>query len=205
MPLRYNENTPATSITQKYRRVLWIALLLNAAMFFIEVISGIKASSTSLLADSLDFLSDAVSYGTSIFVLDLALPMRAKAAMFNALSMILYGIFILGKALYGFFFQVMPNHQTMGIVAILGLLVNVFVALLLYRYRSGDSNRRSIWLCSGYDAFGNIAVMLAAAGVSITHTVYPDLLAAVLIASFSIWGALQVRAHAQRDMSQTNT
>jgi hypothetical protein len=125
-----------------YRKVLWTALLLNALMFGVEIVGGIAASSTSLLADSLDFLGDATNYGISIFVLGMSLRVRARASLIKALTMALFGMFVLGKALYGFFVSVTPEPYTMGAIAILALLVNVLVALLLYRYRNGDSNMR---------------------------------------------------------------
>ena len=157
-----------TVVSPRYRRALWIALWVNAAMFGVEIVGGILADSVSLLADAVDFAGDAANYGLSLAVLAMGLVWRARAALVKGLSMGAYGVFVLGKAGWGAFAGGVPEALTMGGVAFVALLANAGVAALLYAYRDGDANMRSVWLCSRNDALGNIAVMLAAVDL-LTH------------------------------------
>jgi Co/Zn/Cd efflux system component len=172
--------------------VLWIALLLNAAMFAIEIAGSLQSGSVSLLADAIDFFGDAANYGLSLAVLSMALTWRAKASLLKAASMAGFGIFVLGRATWSFVNGAPPEALTMGAVAVLALAVNVGVALMLYSYRNGDSNMRSVWICSRNDAIGNIAVMLAAIGVFGTGAAWPDLLVAAGMALLALSGAWTV-------------
>jgi Co/Zn/Cd efflux system component len=95
---------------------------------------------------------------------------------------------------------VLPDAPTMGLIGSLALLANLGVAALLYGYREGDSNMRSVWLCTRNDALGNIAVLLAALGVFGSGSGWPDLLVAVIIASLAISAALQVLRQARGEL-----
>lgn len=193
---------PAESIVNlaRYRRVLWTALALNAAMFFVELLAGAQAGSLSLLADAIDFAGDALNYGVSLAVLASALAFRAKAAAIKALSMMGFGVYVLGNALWSLWHGAPPNALTMGAVALLALAVNVGVAVMLYAFREGDANMRSVWLCSRNDAIGNVAVMLAALGVFGTGSAWPDLLVAGLMAALALNGGWAVWRQARREM-----
>ena len=61
-----------------YRRALWVALAVNAAMAVIEIGSGLAAGSVSLLADAVDFFGDAANYGLSLAVLTMAMHWRSR-------------------------------------------------------------------------------------------------------------------------------
>ena len=172
---RFLLRAPAPSADPRYRRILWVALALNVAMFAIEVAGSVRSGSVSLLADAIDFLGDAANYGLSLAVLSLAIAWRARASLLKAASMAGFGVFVLGRALWTLAEGGVPEPLTMGAIAVLALAVNVFVALLLYRYRSGDSNMRSVWICSRNDALGNVAVAAAALGVLGTGRAWPDL------------------------------
>ena len=143
----------------------WVALIANFAMFVVEIIASHLSDSMSLQADALDFFGDSANYAISLFVVGMALAVRARASLFKGATMALFGTWVVGSALYRAVVGSSPEPITMGAIAIVALAVNVGVAALLFRYRNGDSNRQSIWLCSRNDAIGNIAVMLAAAGV----------------------------------------
>ncbi|MES2226731.1 MAG: cation transporter [Pseudomonadota bacterium] len=183
-----------------YRKVLWLSLLLNAAMFLIEIAGSLRSGSVSLLADAIDFFGDAANYGLSLAVLSMALTWRARAALLKAASMAGFGIFVLGRALWGALNGVPPQPLTMGAVAALALVVNVGVAWMLYRYRHGDANMRSVWLCSRNDALGNVAVALAALGVFGTGAAWPDLLVAVGMAALALGGAFSVMRQARGEL-----
>jgi len=153
-------HTPAAgpAVDPRYRKALWIALLLNAAMFMVELAASWRSGSVALMADSIDFFGDAANYGLSLAVLAMAAGARAKAALFKAATMGAFGAFVLGKALYNLQAGITPEPVTMGAVGLAALAVNAGVALMLYRFRSGDANMRSVWICSRNDALGNVAV-----------------------------------------------
>ncbi|MEY2890938.1 MAG: hypothetical protein RJA98_846 [Pseudomonadota bacterium] len=196
-------DTPAAeAITDlpRYRRVLWIALILNAAMLGVELLAGWRAGSLSLLADAIDFGGDALNYGVSLAVLSAALAWRARAALLKALSMMGFGLFVLGRAVWGLWHGTPPDATTMGVVAVLALAVNLGVAWMLYAFREGDANMRSVWLCSRNDAIGNLAVMAAAGGVSLTGMAWPDLAVAGLMAALALQGGWAVWRQARGEL-----
>ena len=186
----------------RWRTALWVALLLNGSMFVVEIYAGAASGSRALMADALDFFGDAANYAISLAVAGLALSLRAKAAMFKGVSLMVLGIFVLGIALYSAIVGSSPEPRAMGIVGTLALVVNFGVAALLYRFRSGDSDMRSVWICSRNDAVGNVAVVVAAAGVFGTGTAWPDLTVAAILASLGISGGVQIIQHARRDLQQ---
>jgi Co/Zn/Cd efflux system component len=173
---------------------------MNVAMFVAEVLASWTSGSLSLLADSIDFFGDAANYALSLAVLGMALSIRSKAALLKAACMAGFGVFVLGKALWDLQAGVPPEAMTMGAVGFLALAVNVGVALMLYRFRNGDANMRSVWLCSRNDALGNIAVMLAALGVLGTGSAWPDLLVASMMAVLALSGAFAVLKQARLEL-----
>jgi Co/Zn/Cd efflux system component len=183
-----------------FRRVLWIALAVNAGMFLVEGISGLMGASVSLQADALDFLGDTANYGLGLAVLGLTLTHRATAALVKGVSMGLFGLWVLVSALYNIFVRSDPSPAVMGVVGLLALAANLGVALMLYRHREGDSNRRSVWLCTRNDAIGNLAVMLAASGVFASGTAWPDLAVALVMAGLALWSSYRVILQASREI-----
>jgi cation diffusion facilitator family transporter len=200
-------DTPALETLKnpaRYRRILWIALAINAAMFGVEIIAGVTSGSLSLLADAIDFAGDALNYGVSIAVLSAALAWRARAALVKALCMGGFGLLVLGRAAWGVWQGGVPDGATMGIVGVVALTANVAVAWMLYAYREGDANMRSVWLCSRNDAIGNIAVMLAGLGVLSTGSRWPDLLVATGMAALALQGAWLVWRQARGELAGTS-
>lgn len=174
------------------RSALWIALGLNAAMFAVELGAGLAAGSVALQADALDFLGDAANYGISLLVLGMALPWRAGAALLKGASMGLFGLWVIAVGLWHAVAGTLPDHGIMGAVALLALAVNVGVAVLLFRFRGGDANLRSVWLCSRNDALGNLAVLAAASGVFATGRGWPDLAVSAFMAALALTASAQV-------------
>jgi Co/Zn/Cd efflux system component len=191
---------------RRYRRALAIALLLNAAMFALELAAGIGAHSASLLADAADFAGDAVNYGLSlgVFVLALAPAWRSRVALVKGLSMGGYGAGVLAVTAINVQRGALPEPATMGAVGLLALAVNVGVAAMLYRYRAGDADMRSVWLCSRNDAIGNIAVMAAAAGVLGTGTGWPDYAVAAVMATLALFASTSVVRQARREILESS-
>ncbi|MFL6692816.1 MAG: cation transporter [Ramlibacter sp.] len=195
-------SAPATpAVDPRYRKALWIALVLNALMFVVELSASWTSGSVSLLADSIDFFGDSANYALSLAVLAMAAPVRSRAALFKAACMGAFGVFVLGKALWNLQAGIAPEPATMGAVGFAALLVNAGVALMLYRFRTGDANMRSVWICSRNDALGNIAVMLAALGVFGTGSAWPDLAVAVAMGALALSGAWTVLRHAREELS----
>ncbi|MGE0332470.1 MAG: cation transporter [Ramlibacter sp.] len=185
----------------RYRRILWAALIVNAAMFAIEIAAGVQSGSVSLLADAIDFLGDAANYGVSLMVLGMTLAWRARAALLKGASMLLFGLFVAGRALWAAAWGTPPEAMTMGLVGLLALAANVGVAAALYAYREGDANMRSVWLCTRNDALGNLAVMGAALGVFGTGSAWPDLAVAVVMAGLAITAGVSVLRDARRELT----
>jgi cation diffusion facilitator family transporter len=191
---------PPPAADPAYRKVLWIALVLNAAMFAVEIVGSAQSGSVSLLADAIDFFGDAASYGVSLAVLSMALVWRARAALAKSASMATFGLFVLGRAVWCALRGEPPQPLEMGAIALFALAVNIGVAWMLYRYRNGDANMRSVWICSRNDAFGNLAVMAAALGVFGTGAAWPDLLVAVGMAVLALTGAWSVMRQARAEL-----
>lgn len=196
-----NHNSEQHSLRDaKYRRILWAALIVNALMFLIEITFSLHAGSVSLLADSIDFLGDAVNYGISLWVLAMSVQTRAKASLLKAASMALFGVGVVVHAVWNAVTGIIPDAYTMSLIGLLAFAANLGVAWLLYAYRNGDSNMRSIWLCTRNDAIGNIAVVLAAVGVFGTGTNWPDLIVAIIMAALALTAAAQVLKQAQQEL-----
>ena len=176
----------------RWRRALWIALGINLAMFATEMIAGSAAESRALQADALDFLGDSANYAISLLVAGMALVWRARAALAKGLTLIGLGTWVLVTAVMSALSGSSPEPGTMGIVGALALVANVGLALMLYRFRTGDANMRSVWICSRNDAIGNVAVMAAAVGVFGSGTAWPDLIVAALLALLGIGGGSQI-------------
>ena len=191
---------PEGPIPPGSRRVLWIALFANALMFLVEIFGGLTSGSVSLLADSIDFFGDAANYALSLAVLAMGMVARSRAALFKAATMMLFGIAVLARTAWSAYAGATPQAETMGLVGTLALATNVGVAVLLYAYRDGDANMRSVWLCTRNDAIGNMAVLMAALGVFGTGSRWPDLLVAATMAALALSAGLSVVRQARQEL-----
>jgi Co/Zn/Cd efflux system component len=178
-----------------WRRVLWIALAVNAVMFLAEIGSGIAAGSASLQADALDFLGDTANYAISLGVAGMVLVWRARAALLKGITLLALAIWVIGITAFQAWSGTLPKAEVMGVVGMLALVSNAAVAVMLFRYRAGDANMRSVWICSRNDAIANLAVLLAAAGVFGTGTGWPDIIVAAIMAALGISGGVQIIRH----------
>lgn len=169
-------------VDQTYKTVLWIVIVINAAMFFVEMSAGKLAGSQALQADALDFLGDALTYGLSLAVIGMSLKTRATAALLKGLSLLAMGLWVFGSTVYQVLILGVPKAEIMGAIGLLALAANLVSVLLLMRYKDGDANVRSVWLCSRNDAIGNVAVMIASIAVWFTVSAWPDLLVAMIMA-----------------------
>ncbi len=187
----------------RFARVLWAALAVNASMFVVELVASFVSGSMALQADALDFLGDSANYAISLVVLPMGLAARARAAAFKGFAMAAFGLWVIGSTALRALSGTAPDPHLMGATGVLALLANVGVAALLYRYRAGDANMRSVWLCSRNDALANIAVILAAGGVLASGSQWPDLLVAAVIAGLCLHSALDVLSRARAELAET--
>lgn len=175
-----------------YRRVLWVALGINAVMFAVELVASFVAGSVAVQADALDFLGDAGNYAVSLLVLGMAIAWRARAALLKGTAMGLFGLWVLRSTVSAAITGTPPQAEIMGAIGFVALAANALVATLLYRYRNDDANRLSVWLCSRNDVIANLAVILAGAGVWASGTPWPDIAVAAVIAVLGLTSAARI-------------
>lgn len=193
-----------TPDSPRWRRVLWIALIVNAGFFMAEIIAGAAAGSAALQADALDFFGDAANYAISLGVAGMALAWRARAAAAKGATLIIFALWVVGNTGWHAMHGTLPQAEVMGVVGVAALIANGSVALMLHRYRRGDANRRSVWICSRNDAIGNLAVMLAAMGVFGTSTGWPDVTVAAIMGGLGLWGGWQIITQARAELRAPN-
>lgn len=192
-------NATFEGLSDAYRKRLWIVIALNATMFAVEMAAGQLAGSQALQADALDFLGDALTYGISLAVIGASVAVRTTAALAKGISLALMGLWVFGSTVYHVLFLGVPQAEIMGLIGFLALLTNLASVALLVRYKDGDANVRSVWLCSRNDAIGNVAVMMAALGVWGTASGWPDVIVAGVMAGLFLWSSFQIVAQALRE------
>jgi len=182
-----------------YKRILWWIIAINGVMFVVEMLAGVSAHSQSLQADALDFLADSLTYGASLWVIGKSISLRSNVAMAKGISLVMMSLWVLGSTLFQFFILTTPDAFTMGTVAIAAFTANLVSVLLLVRYKDGDANVRSVWLCSRNDAIGNLIVLLAASGVWFTNSAWADLIVALIMAGLFFSSAWQILKQARHE------
>lgn len=180
--------------SQTLKIVLWI----NAGMFIVEIVAGLMARSTALLADSLDMLGDTLVYGLSLYVVKRNDSWKATSAFLKGLIMLAFGVCVLAEGVHKLLYPEIPRYETMGLIGLLALTANGICFLLLQRHRSEDINMRSVWLCSRNDILANVLVLIAAIGVWMTASLWPDLLVGLSIATIFLRSAFFVIRDARR-------
>lgn len=196
-----NHEVGFDGLSAGFRRALLVVIAINAAMFLVETSSGYFATSMALRADALDFLGDTVTYGITLLVIGQPLSRRAGAALFKGASLALMGLWVLAATVYQALILDQPNALVMGSVGFLALAANLTSVLLLLRWRDGDANVRSVWLCSRNDAIANVAVIMAAAGVFSTKSAIPDLIVAAIIAALFLYSSVKIVVQARRELA----
>jgi Co/Zn/Cd efflux system component len=192
-----------SEVNKNFKRILWVALILNFSMFILENIQSVLSHSLSLRADAIDFLGDSANYFITLFVLSSAVRTRAKVSLLKAFFMFGFGVWVLAEALIRFYSDSLPNSFTMSWVGTLALVINGFVAYLLFRFKDGDSNMQSVWLCSRNDALGNLAVIVASAGVFYFSSKLPDLIVAMFMAYLSITASYKVLLVVKKEFKES--
>jgi len=186
--------------SKAYKQVLWIVIVINATMFVVEMTAGLAAQSMALRADALDFLGDSVTYLITLLVIGHPQVWRSRAALAKGVSLGAMGVWVLLSTVYRVFVLGHPDEFVMGSIGMLAFAANLASVFLLIKYREGDANIRSVWLCSRNDAIGNIAVVIAAFAVAGTGTAWPDLIVAAILASLFLYSAFKITSHALEEL-----
>ena len=193
-------NVQFDGMSKAYIKILWVVIAINFAMFIIEMIASEISASMALSADALDFLGDSLTYAITLIAIGHSLRWRASAAMFKGITLALLGLWVLGSTIYRVFVLGVPNELIMGSIALMAFTANVISALLLLKYKDGDANVRSVWLCSRNDAIGNLGVLAAAVVVSFTQSKWPDLVVAFLMAGLFLHSATLIIRQAKEEL-----
>ena len=188
------------ALRSRQSATLKIVLAINAVMFVVELTAGLLGHSVSLVADSLDMLGDALVYGFSLYVVARGAAMKAKAALLKGIIMAGFGLFVLGQAIYRIVLPQLPAFEAIGMIGMLALAANGICFWLLWRHRADDINMSSVWLCSRNDIIANISVLLAAAGVWLTHSGWPDIVVGLALATLFLRSALHVLRESIREL-----
>lgn len=175
-----------------FKRALWYVITINLVMFAVEMIGGIMAGSQALKADALDFMADSVTYGLSLWVIGKSMTTRANAALLKGISLLVMGAWVAGSSIYQILILQVPVAPLMSAIGLMALVANLASVVILRRYKDGDANVRSVWLCSRNDAIGNLAVIIASGAVWFTGSAWPDLVVAILMAGLFTWSAIQI-------------
>jgi Co/Zn/Cd efflux system component len=176
----------------QYKRVLLIVIAINALMFVVELSYGIVGQSQALKADALDFLGDSATYALSLWAIGRSIETRANVAMIKGVSLLLMAVWVLSSTIYYMFVINSPSAPIMISVALAALTANLISVVLLMKFRDGDANIRSVWLCSRNDAIGNVMVLIAAGVELLSDSRWPDLVVALILAGLFANSALQI-------------
>jgi Co/Zn/Cd efflux system component len=189
-------------VPARQRRVLQLVLALNAVMFVVELVGGIRGHSTSLVADSVDMLGDAIVYGASLYALGRGVLWQARVALGKGLIMAAFGIGVLAEVATKLQRGLVPAVELMGSIGLLALAANALCLIVLWRHRADDLNMRSAFVCSLNDVAGNAGVLLASVGVGLLRSAWPDIAVGLLIAGMFGASALGVIARARRELAR---
>lgn len=191
---------PGFAPDETYRRVLWVSLGINLAMFGVEIVASFAASSMSLRADALDFLGDAANYAVALAVFGTALRWRASAALLKGSVMGVFGLWVAGSTIYYALVPTVPQAAIIGTVGVVAFAANAAVATMLWRFRGGDSQARSVWLCARNDCLVNLSVIAAGVGVWASGTRWPDIGVAAVIGYLGLASAVHIIRRAVGEM-----
>lgn len=186
-----------------FKRALWWVIGINALMFCVEMLGGAMTGSQALKADALDFLADAATYSLSLWTIGRSMQTRSNAALLKGMSLLLMGAWVFCSSIYQMFILHVPGAPLMSAIGLLALFANVTSVLILMRYKNGDANVRSVWLCSRNDAISNLAVIFAAGVVWYTQSAWPDLIVAILMAGLFTSSAISILKQAWSERKNT--
>lgn len=177
-----NKSCAIEALRVRQSSTLKVVFCINAVMFVIEIVAGITSGSTALLSDSLDNLGDAITYSLSLYAIARTPRSKAKIALFKGILILIAGLFVFSQVVYRIIVPIVPTYETMGLISLLALLANGTCLALLWKHHEEDINMSSVWECSRNDVASNISVFIAAGGVWLTHSGWPDVLIGAALA-----------------------
>lgn len=195
-----DDNCTVEALRDSQRGTLYSVLTINTVMFLVIVIAALYAKSTALFADSLDNFGDALTYGLSLYVVSSGASAKAKVALFKGVLILAAACMVAIQILYKLSFPSTPIFEVMGIFSLVGLAANSLCLLLLWRHRNEDINMNSVWECSRNDIASNLSVFVAAAGVWLTGSGWPDILVAIALVSLLLRSSFRVMSAASAEL-----
>ena len=195
-----DNNCSLEQLYERQRGTLKIVLAINALMFLVIVVAALYAKSSALLADSLDNLGDALTYGLSIYAVSRGATIKARVALFKGILILLAALMIAAQIAYRIFVPSVPVFELMGLFSVLGLAANAMCLALLWRHRHEDINMSSVWECSRNDIASNISVFIAASAVWLTDSGWPDIAVALGLTWFLMRSAIRVISSAMAEL-----
>lgn len=192
-PVAFDGASPA------YRRALTGVIALNVAGFGVVAVGSWMASSAALAANTLDFAADAATYALSLWAIGKSVQVRSGAAFVKSGSLALMAAGILGFAVWRAMTGSAPEGAAISGLGLFGAAVNLLAALLLVRFREGDANVRSVWLCTRNDLIQCLAVAATGLAVSVTGSRWPDLIVGMFLAAVFLRSAWQIAAQARAE------
>lgn len=193
-------NCATEALQSRQRGTLRIVLAVNAVMFVVIAAAALYSASTALLADSLDNLGDALTYGLSLYAVSRGAAVKAKVALFKGGLIFLAACVVAAQIVYKLFVPGVPLFEVMGAFSLLALAANSLCLYLLWRHRHEDINMSSVWECSRNDIAANLAVFLAAGAVWLSGSGWPDIIVALALLWLLMRSAVRVIAAASAEL-----
>ena len=187
----------AEASNEAERRILRLALILNATMFVVGLIAGLIAQSMGLIADSLDMLADASAYGIALVAWQRSASFKASAATLSGTLLLILGAGVLAGVVWRLVAGSHPEGSWMMGIAFIALIVNATVLKLLERFRHGEVHLRATWLFTRVDVIANLAVIVSGILVLLLHSALPDLIIGTAIACYVLKEALGILREAK--------
>jgi Co/Zn/Cd efflux system component len=200
MPCACDHDCSLDGLRERQRGTLRAVLAINAVMFFVIVAAALYGGSSALLSDSLDNLGDAFTYALSLYAVSRGVATKARVALFKGVLIFLGASVVAGQVLYKLAAPSVPQFEVMGLFSLVGLAANGLCLFLLWRHRHEDVNMNSVWECSRNDIASNLSVFVAAGGVWLTGSGWPDILVASALVVLLMRSALRVMASARAEL-----
>lgn len=193
-------SAPFDGATPEYRRVLLWVIAINLGAFVVVAAGGLLAGSASVAANALDFLADGATYALSLWAIGKSVAVRSGAALVKGASLFVLGLSVLGFAIWRTVNGLPPEGLAISGLGLFGAAANLVAAILLSKYRDGDANVRSVWLCTRNDLIQCLAVVAVGAVVWLTGSRWPDLIAGAFLAAIFLQSAwsITIQARAER-------
>jgi Co/Zn/Cd efflux system component len=186
---------------KKQRHSLIIVFIVNAIMFVVVSLAAFYGNTTALLADSLDNLGDALTYGLSFYAVTKGARTKAKVALFKGYLILFTALIVVSQIIYKLIIPSMPIFEIMGLFSILGLIANSFCLYILSKHRDEDINMSSVWECSRNDMASNLAVLIAAFTVWATTSALPDIIIATALVVLLLRSSIRIITSAKQQLN----